>query len=203
MRLLFYGEEYPNEENKWSALRLGFHPELESQDYRASMNPYQERKKSPLYPDSIECLVVEQNSSEKNDVCSYCFVYADQATKTALIEPVSTRERYRHKGLGTAMMHGVLQRCQTRGIEKCYLTAPPVKPSFERAIVNPDLETNYEHLLFLLSQYIHKSPSRFFCSDFCTRRYYAAESAESFVRMRTSPALPAKDRPAAPGAPLL
>lgn len=105
----------------WSALRMGFHPEFESQDYRASMNPYRERKKSSLYPDSFECLVVEQNSPEKNNVCSYCFVYVDKATKTALIEPVSTRERYRHKGLGTAMMHGVLQRCQTRGIERCYV----------------------------------------------------------------------------------
>ncbi len=118
---LLYGEEYPNVENKWSALRMGFHPELESQDYRASMSPYQERKKSSLYPDSFECLVVEQNSPEKNNVCSYCFVYVDKAAKTALIEPVSTRERYQHKGLGTAMMHGVLQRCQTRGIERCYV----------------------------------------------------------------------------------
>ena len=47
---LLYGEEYPNEENKWSALRLGFHPELESQDYRASMSPYQERKKRRSIP---------------------------------------------------------------------------------------------------------------------------------------------------------
>ncbi len=35
-----YGEDYPDEANKWSALRLGFHPEYETQDYRASMNPY-------------------------------------------------------------------------------------------------------------------------------------------------------------------
>ena len=35
-----YGDAYPDEANKWSALRLGFHPEYETQDYRASMNPY-------------------------------------------------------------------------------------------------------------------------------------------------------------------
>ena len=116
-----YGEAYPDEENKWSALRLGFHPEYETPDYRASMNPYTGRKRSSLYPDSFECVVIDENAAEKNDVCAYCFVYVDQQTKTALIEPVGTREKYRHKGFGTAMMHGAIQRCKQLGIERCYV----------------------------------------------------------------------------------
>lgn len=120
---LLYGEEYPDEENKWSACSLGFHPDLEAPDYRVSMAPYNARKSSCLYPDSFECIVVDQNAREKNDVCAYCFVYVDQQTKTALIEPVSTREKYRHKGIGTAMMHGVMLRCKEMGIEKCYVNS--------------------------------------------------------------------------------
>lgn len=116
-----YGEAYPDEENKWSALRLGFHPDYEAADYRAGMNPYMGRKQSFLYPDSFECIVIDENAAEKNNVCSYCFVYVDKMTGTALIEPVSTRERYRHKGFGTAMMHGAIQRCKKLGIEKCYV----------------------------------------------------------------------------------
>ena len=68
-----------------------------------------------------QCIVIEENAAEKNNVCAYCFVYVDQQTKTALIEPVSTREKYRHKGFGTAMMHGAIQRCKQLGIKKCYV----------------------------------------------------------------------------------
>ncbi len=118
---LLYGEEYPDEENKWSALRLGFHPDWETPGYKAGMNPYIGRKQSPLYPDSFECLVAEESSAKENNVCAYCFVYVDRQTKTALIEPVSTREAYRHRGFGTAMMHGAIQRCRELGIEKCYV----------------------------------------------------------------------------------
>ena len=32
--------------------------------------------------------------------------------KTAFIEPVSTREKYQRRGIGTAMMHGVMLRCK-------------------------------------------------------------------------------------------
>ena len=116
-----YGEEYPNEENKWSALCLGFHPDRESPDYRAGMNPYRARKNSPLNRDSFECVVVDENAAEENDVCAYCFVYVDKRTKTAMIEPVSTREKYRRKGIGTAMLHGAVRRCRKLGIERCYV----------------------------------------------------------------------------------
>ena len=120
---LLYGEEYADEENKWSACSLGFHPDLEAPDYRAGMNPYNSRKNSSMYQDSFECIVVDENAREKNEVCAYCFVYVDMQSKTALIEPVSTREKYQHKGIGKAMMHGVMLRCKEKGIEKCYVNS--------------------------------------------------------------------------------
>ena len=111
---LLYGEEYASEENKWNALHLGFHPDHEGTDYQNSMNPYLSRKNSSMYCDSFECIVVDENAQEKNDVCAYCFVYVDKQSKTALIEPVSTREKYQRKGIGTAMMHGAISRCKER-----------------------------------------------------------------------------------------
>ena len=120
---LLYGEEYADEENKWSALSLGFHPDRESPDYRNGMNPYHARKKSSLYPDSFECVVVDENARETNDVCAYCFVYVDTQTGTALIEPVSTREKYQRRGIGTALMLGAILRCREKGIEKCYVNS--------------------------------------------------------------------------------
>ena len=120
---LLYGEEYANEENKWNALHLGFHPDHEGSDYKNSMNPYISRKNSSMYPDSFECIVIDEETQDQNDVCAYCFVYVDKESKTALIEPVSTREKYQHKGIGTAMMHGVMLRCKEKGIEKCYVNS--------------------------------------------------------------------------------
>ena len=120
---LMYGEEYTDEANKWGALRLGFHPEWESADYRAPMGPYNARKKSSFYNDCFECIISDANAKEKNDICAYCFVYVDTVTGTALIEPVSTRERYRHKGLGTAMLNAAVMRCRKIGIGKCYVNS--------------------------------------------------------------------------------
>ena len=130
---LLYGDEYDDEENKWSACNLGFHPDLEAPDYRNGMKPYISRKKSSMYRDSFECLVVDENSNERNNVCSYCFVYVDEKSKTAFIEPVSTREKYRHKGIGTAMMHGVMLRCKEKGIEKCYVNSYDWRRKFYNA----------------------------------------------------------------------
>ena len=130
---LLYGDEYGDEENKWSACNLGFHPDLEAPDYRNGMNPYILRKNSSMYPDSFECIVIDENSNERNDVCSYCFVYVDEQSKTAFIEPVSTREKYRHKGIGTAMMHGVMLRCKEKGIKKCYVNSYDWRRKFYNA----------------------------------------------------------------------
>lgn len=130
---LVYGHEYTNEINKWSACNLGFHPDLESPDYQNGMSAYNSRKESSMYPDSFECLVIDETSAEQNNVCSYCFVYVDMASKTAFIEPVSTREKYRHKGLGTAMMHGAMVKCRELGVEKCYVNSYDWRRKFYNA----------------------------------------------------------------------
>jgi len=130
---LIYGNEYINEVNKWSACNMGFHPDLESQDYKNGMSAYESRKQSSMYKDSFECLVIDENCDETNDICSYSFVYVDQESKTAFIEPVSTREKYRHKGIGTAMMHGVILKCKELGIEKCYVNSYGWRKQFYNA----------------------------------------------------------------------
>lgn len=128
-----YGDEYPNEDNKWSACHMGFHPELENTGFHNNLNAYNERKKSSMYPDSFECMVIDQNTTDENNVCSYCFVYADKKSKTAYVEPVSTREKYRRKGIGTAMLHGVMIKCKELGIEKCYVNSYDWRKMFYNA----------------------------------------------------------------------
>ncbi len=130
---LVYGDEYNNEDNKWSACNLGFHPDLEKPNYRNCMSAYNLRKTSSMYGDSFECLVIDENEKEGNNVCSYSFVYVDKKSKTAFIEPVSTREKYRHKGIGTAMMHGIMLKCKELGIEKCYVNSYDWRRKFYNA----------------------------------------------------------------------
>ena len=130
---LAYGDEYNNEINKWSACNLGFHPDLEAPDYQNKMEPYYSRKKSSMFADSFECLIIDKNSSERNDVASYCFVYVDNKSKTAFVEPVSTREKYRHKGLGIALMHGVIIKCKELSVEKCYVNSYDWRKKFYNA----------------------------------------------------------------------
>ncbi len=130
---LVYGDEYTDEDNKWSACNLGFHPDLENPNYRNGMAPYNLRKNSSMYKDSFECMVIDEKTSERNNVCSYCFVYVDKESKTAFVEPVSTREKYRHKGIGTAMMHGVMLRCKELGVEKCYVNSYDWRKKFYNA----------------------------------------------------------------------
>ena len=130
---LVYGSEYTNEVNKWSACNMGFHPDLESPDYKNGMSAYESRKKSSMYKDSFECLIIDKKCKETNDVCSYSFVYVDRNSKTAFIEPVSTREKYRRKGIGKAMMHGVIKKCKELGVEKCYVNSYDWRRSFYNA----------------------------------------------------------------------
>lgn len=130
---LVYNDEYTNEENKWSACNLGFHPDLEAPNYKNDMKAYNSRKQSSMYKDSFECMVIDENTIETNNVCSYCFVYVDKKSKTAFIEPVSTREKYRHKGIGTAMMHGVILKCKELGVEKCYVNSYDWRRKFYNA----------------------------------------------------------------------
>ena len=120
---LFYDDDYPDEVKKWSALRLGFHTDWESPDYVSGMSIYNSRKNSPMFPDSFECVVADNTAAEWNDVCAYSFVYIDRETMTAFVEPVATREKYRRRGIGTAMMHGVIRKCRELGIDKCYVDA--------------------------------------------------------------------------------
>lgn len=130
---LVYGDEYSDEENKWSACNLGFHPELEDPNYKNNLSAYNSRKESSMYKDSFECLIIDEETSDSNNVCSYSFVYVDIPSKTAFIEPVSTREKYRHKGIGTAMMHGIILKCKELGIEKCYVNSYDWRRKFYNA----------------------------------------------------------------------
>lgn len=117
-----FGENYPDIV-KMRACHYGFHPEDDDdnlyKEYAEGGLSYQARKKSQFYPDSFESLIVTGDG----DVCSYSFCYVDKITNTAFVEPVSTREKYRKKGLCKQMLHGLINRLKEMGIERAYINS--------------------------------------------------------------------------------
>jgi len=117
-----YGYDYPDIV-KMRACHYGFHPAADDnnlhKEYTEGIKSYYTRKQSRYYPDSFESLIV----TEDGDVCSYSFCYVDKTTNTAFVEPVSTREKYRRKGLCKAMMHGIFLKCKELGIERVYVNS--------------------------------------------------------------------------------
>ncbi len=118
---LVFGKGY-DDLVKAKACYYGFEPSADNGILSSLLNEeslsYTARKKSSYFNDSFETLVVRDD-----DICSYSFCYVDKITKTAFIEPVSTREKYRGLGLCTAMMHGIVNKLKTIGIDKVYVNS--------------------------------------------------------------------------------
>lgn len=117
-----YGYNYPDIV-KMRACHYGFHPADDDGDlykeYAEGGKSYHARKQSRYFKDSFESLIV----TDDGDVCAYSFCYIDKETSTAFVEPVSTREKYRGKGLCKAMMHGIINKCKEMGIERAYVNS--------------------------------------------------------------------------------
>ena len=117
-----YGFDYPDIA-KMRTCEYGFHSDLDDGDlyreYPEGPNSYHTRKLSRYFPDSFESLII----TDDGDFCAYSFCYVDMETKTAFVEPVCTREKYRGKGLCKAMMHGIINKCKELGIERAYVNS--------------------------------------------------------------------------------
>ena len=50
-----------------------------------------------------------------------------------IVQKEGTREKYRHKGIGTAMMHCVMLKCKELGVEKCYVNSYDWRRKFYNA----------------------------------------------------------------------
>lgn len=117
-----YGEGLIDHQ-KSKACHYGFKPQdddgILDGPFKEGSLSYCARKKSMYFSDSFESLTI----TDEGDICSYSFCYVDKNTSTAFIEPVSTREKYRKKGLGKAMLQGIIKRLKEQGIEKCYVNS--------------------------------------------------------------------------------
>jgi len=119
---LSYGEDL-DETMKAEACHYGFHPENDDGILTHRIGDiipsFQARKKSHYFKDSFESLITTDNG----DICSYSFCYVDKDTQTGFVEPVSTREKYRHKGLCKLMILGIMMRLKEMKIPNAYINS--------------------------------------------------------------------------------
>lgn len=112
-----------DDNKKAKACHYGFKPidddGILTGNFREGELAYQGRKKSQFYNDSFESLIV----TDDGDICSYCFCYVDKITSTAFIEPVCTREKYRHKGFAKQMLYAVINKLKEMNIESAYINS--------------------------------------------------------------------------------
>ncbi|MBR6411607.1 MAG: GNAT family N-acetyltransferase [Alphaproteobacteria bacterium] len=117
-----YGADL-DETMKAEACHYGFHPENDDGilTHRVGdiIPSFQGRKKSRYFKDSFESLII----TDDGDICSYSFCYVDRQTNTGFIEPVSTREKYRHRGFCRQMIYGIMNRLKQMGIENAYINS--------------------------------------------------------------------------------
>lgn len=121
-----YKQVYGNEIDdniKAKACHYGFKPAEDdgilTGEFREGALAYQGRKKSQFYKDSFESLIITNDK----DICSYSFCYIDKITSTAFIEPVCTREKYRHKGFAKQMLYGIINKLKEMNIENAYINS--------------------------------------------------------------------------------
>jgi hypothetical protein len=117
---IVFGDQIANKMEKAKVCHLGFHPEDEGNDTKAIdliKNSYLSREKAPMFDYRFETMTRLKNG----ELTSYLYGWVDKKTKTAMIEPVSTREQHRHKGLGKAMLMALLKRLKENEIEMCYV----------------------------------------------------------------------------------
>ena len=117
-----YGEDI-DDNLKAKACHYGFHPIDDDGDltgtFKEGALAYQGRKQSQFFNDSFESLIV----TDEGDICTYCFCYVNKKLKTAFIEPVCTREKYRRRGFSKQMLYGVINRLKEMKIENAYINS--------------------------------------------------------------------------------
>lgn len=95
----------------------GFNPDQEGVENTACTEANKNRARAPMFDEQFEVMIQDPNG----ELCSYACLWVDNDTRSAFVEPVSTRGKYRKCGLGKAMLLAVLRRCKENGVTRAYV----------------------------------------------------------------------------------
>lgn len=107
-----------NNSKAYDVCHWGFHPETEDEVSFVIPHNWQTREQAPMFNYKYQIMV---RNKENGDLCSYLYVWVDKLTKTAYVEPMSTRGKYRKKGFGKAMLLYAQNLLYEDGIEYCFV----------------------------------------------------------------------------------
>lgn len=93
-----------------------FHPDEPDEDYDG-WEWYLNIQRAPLYRRDLDLIVV----SPDGEMCSFCTIWFDEASRTGSFEPVGTAPEYQRLGLGKAVIHEGLHRLMRLGAEIAFV----------------------------------------------------------------------------------
>jgi len=93
-----------------------FHPDEADEDYDG-WEWYLNIQRAPLYRRDLDLIVV----SPDGELCSFCTIWFDDATRAGSFEPVGTAPEYQRLGLGKAVIHEGLHRLERMGAEIAFV----------------------------------------------------------------------------------
>ena len=121
----------------------GFHPETEGEISLEIPNNWKTREQAPMFDYKYQIMV---KNKVNGDLCSYLYVWVDKDTRSAYVEPMSTREKYRKKGFGKAMLLYAQNLLFEDGIEYCFVN--PFAAHRDRVYSSAGFETFDEEFVW-------------------------------------------------------
>jgi GNAT superfamily N-acetyltransferase len=86
-------------------------------DNRNDVTWYRNIQTAPLYRRDLDIVAIAPDGA----VASFCTVWFDDVTRTAVFEPVATVPAYQRRGLGKAVMCEALRRLKRMGAQRAYV----------------------------------------------------------------------------------
>lgn len=112
-----FGDMVKDEALKTNVSHWGFNPDREGVADPAIAAANKSRMRAPMFDARYEVMV----ESPQGELCCYAYLWVDHVTHSALVEPASTREKFRRLGLGRAMLLAGLARCREAGVTRVYV----------------------------------------------------------------------------------
>jgi len=121
-------EELPA--RSWASWKA-FHPDEPDEDYEG-WNWYHNIQRQPLYRRDLDIVAVAPNG----EIASFCTIWYDDVTRTALYDPVGTMPAHQRRGLGKAVMCEGLRRLKRRGAVMAFVNgySPAANALYDSAI---------------------------------------------------------------------
>ena len=124
------GEKAELQARSWASWRA-FHPDEPDEAYEG-WEWYHNIRRQPLYRRDLDLVVVAPDSK----IASFCTIWYDDVTRTALYDPVGTVPEFQRKGLGKAVMREGLRRLHKMGAVKAFVNgfSPEANALYNSAI---------------------------------------------------------------------